>query len=130
MSCNEIVGCVLEDSTFAVMARLQVDGVNATQAVVSSITFKAWDTADSGTVYASGTLTVADVVFDTLQTDGRWTADATGYNFRHDVGQGVFTAPGRYRVEYTATLTGGNSFVFGPVLLQVADTWTDGTVGG
>ena len=130
MSCNEIVGCVLEDSTFAVMARLQVDGANATQAVVSSITYKAWDTADSGTVYASGTLTVADVVFDTLQTDGRWAADATGYNFRHDVGQGVFVTPGRYRLEYTATLTGGNSFVFGPVLLQVADTWTDGTVGG
>jgi len=42
----------------------------------------------------------------------------------------VFVKPGRYRVEYTATLTGGNSFVFGPVLLQVADTWTDGTVGG
>ena len=41
MSCNEIVGCVLEDSTFAVMARLQVDGANATQAVVSAITYKA-----------------------------------------------------------------------------------------
>ena len=66
MSCNEIVGCVLEDSTFAIMARLQVDGANATQAVVSSITFKAWDIADSGTVYASGTLTVADVVFDAV----------------------------------------------------------------
>ena len=129
MSCNEIVGCVLEDSTFAIMARLQVDGVNATQAVVSSITYRAWDTAVTS-VYASGTLTVADVVFDTLQTDGRWSQDATGYNFRHDVGQGVFVKPGRYRVEYTATLTGGNSFVFGPVLLQVSDVWTDGTVGG
>ena len=53
MSCNEIVGCVLEDSTFAVMARLQVDGANATQAVVSAITYKAWDTTDSASVYAS-----------------------------------------------------------------------------
>ena len=61
MSCNEIVGCVLEDSTFAVMARLQVDGVNATQAVVSSITYKAWDTADSGTAVSYTHLTLPTI---------------------------------------------------------------------
>jgi len=126
MTCDTVTGCVAEDSTFAVMLRLQVDGVNATQSVLSAITWKAWDEQSTGTVYASGTLTVADVVFDTLQTDGRWSADATGYNFRHDITQATFTDPGRYLIEYTVTMTGGNSFIAGPVVINVQGRLTDG----
>ena len=126
MSCETVTGCVAEDSTFAVMLRLQVDGSNATQGVLSSITWKAWDERNTAAVYASGTLTVADVVYDTLQTDGRWNADATGYNFRHDITQATFTDPGRYLIEYTVTMTGGNSFISGPVVVQVQDRLTDG----
>jgi hypothetical protein len=117
---------VAEDSTFAVMLRLQVDGVNATQSVLSAITWKAWDEQNTGTVHASGTLTVSSVVFDTLQTDGRWTADSTGYNFRHDITQATFTDPGRYVIEYTVTMTGGNSFIAGPVAVNVQGRLTDG----
>ena len=126
MTCETVTGCVAEDSTFAVMLRLQVDGVNATQSVLSSITWKAWDERDTATAHASGTLTVSSVVFDTLQTDGRWSADATGYNFRHDITQATFTDPGRYLIEYTVTMTGGNSFIAGPVAVQVQDRLTDG----
>ena len=126
MSCETVTGCVAEDSTFAVMLRLQVDGVNATQGVLSSITWKAWDERNTAAVYASGTLTVSDVVYDTLQTDGRWSADSTGYNFRHDITQATFTDPARYLIEYTVTMTGGNSFIAGPVVVQVQDRLTDG----
>ncbi len=126
MSCETVTGCVAEDSTFAVMLRLQVDGVTATQSVLSSITWKAWDEQNTGTVHASGTLTVSSVVFDTLQTDGRWTADSTGYNFRHDITQATFTDPGRYVIEYTVTMTGGNSFIAGPVAVNVQGRLTDG----
>ena len=126
MSCETVTGCVAEDSTFAVMLRLQVDGSNATQSVLSSITWKAWDERNTAAVYASGTLTVADVVYDTLQTDGRWSADSAGYNFRHDITQATFTDPGRYLIEYTVTMTGGNSFIAGPVVVQVQDRLTDG----
>ncbi len=125
MSCETVTGCVAEDSTFAVMLRLQVDGNNATQAVLSSITWKAWDEKDTATAYASGTLTVSSVVYDTLQTDGRWSADATGYNFRHDITQATFTDPGRYLIEYTVTMTGGNSFIAGPVEINVQGRLTD-----
>ena len=126
MSCETVTGCVAEDSTFAVMLRLQVDGVNATQSVLSAITWKAWDEQNTGVVHASGTLTVSSVVFDTLQTDGRWTADSTGYNFRHDITQATFTDPGRYLIEYTVTMTGGNSFIAGPVVVNVQGRLTDG----
>ena len=126
MSCETVTGCVAEDSTFAVMLRLQVDGVNATQSVLSAITWKAWDEQNTGTVHASGALTVSSVVFDTLQTDGRWTADSTGYNFRHDITQATFTDPGRYVIEYTVTMTGGNSFIAGPVAINVQGRLTDG----
>ena len=126
MSCEEITGCVKEDSGFAVLARVQVDGSNWTQSGVSAINWKAWDIADRHNVHASGSLTVGNVVFNSLQTDGRWTQDATGYNFRHDIGSSVFTDPGRYRIEYTATLTGGTQLILGPFVLNVEDMWTDG----
>ena len=58
MSCDEITGCVKEDSGFAVMARVQVDGTNWTQAGVSAITWKAWDINDKSAAYTSGTLVV------------------------------------------------------------------------
>ena len=63
---------------------------------------------------------MSNVVFDTLQTDGRWTEDATGYNFKHDIGHALFVNPAiRYRVEYRVTLTGGSEFFLEPLLVTV-----------
>jgi hypothetical protein len=127
MSCCDVIqGCVAEDSTFAVLARIEVNGANGVQSDFTAITYKAWNTTDRSTVFASGTLTVATVVFNTLQTDGRWNADATGYNFRHDIAASVFTTPGLYRIEYTCTLAGGGSIILQPFEIRVVDRWTDG----
>ena len=56
-------------------------------------------------------LTVADIIFNALQTDARWTVDDTGYNFRHTVeicDDYAFTIAGReYLVEYTLTPSNG-----------------------
>ncbi len=56
-------------------------------------------------------LTVADVIFNALQTDPLWTVDTTGYNFRHvlDVSaHPAFTVAGRrYLVEYQLTPAAG-----------------------
>jgi hypothetical protein len=108
MACETITGSVYEDSTFSLMARFEVDGANATQADCSSITIKAWDMSDFDTTVLSASLTVANVVFDTLQTDGRWSEDATGYNFRYDVADTIcVTAGSRYRFEAVVSTSGG-----------------------
>ena len=126
MSCDPIVGCANEDSTLSIMARVEVDGTNWTTANVTAISWKAWDINDRDTAYKNGSLTVGNVVFNSLQTDARWTTDTTGYNFRHDISNSVFTDPGKYRIEYTASLTGGTQIILGPYLLQINDMWTDG----
>ncbi len=105
---DEITGIVYEDSTFSLMSRFTVDGANATQSDCSSITMKAWDVDDYDTPVLDATLTVSAVVYDTLQTDGRWSVDATGYNFRYDVADTVCTTPGtQYRFEAVVTTSGG-----------------------
>ena len=58
------------------------------------------------------------VVFDTLQTDGRWSLDSTGYNFRHDIGTTTFTTGGEYVIQYTVTPSGGNAVIV-PVSVSV-----------
>ena len=83
---------VLEDSSVSLMFRV-LDATTPTSAV------------------STATLTVADVVFDTYQTDDRWHADATGYNFRHDIAASVFVTGGHtYQVEYKFTADGGEVF--------------------
>ena len=105
---DPVTGIVYEDSTFSLMSRFEVDGANAVQADCSSITIKAWDTDDYDTTVLSATLTVSNVVYDTLQTDGRWDTDSTGYNFRYDVADTICTEPGhQYRFEVVVTTSGG-----------------------
>ena len=60
----------------------------------------------------SDTLVVADSVFDTLQTDGRWSKDSAGYNFRDTVAASVLTtAEHRYQVEYMFTPSSGQTYM-------------------
>jgi hypothetical protein len=108
MDCDITTGFVYEDSTFDVMARFEVDGSNATQSDCSSITMKAWKTTDFDNTVLSAALTVSSVVFDTLQTDGRWSVDSTGYNFRYSVADTICTVAGAlYRFEAVVETSGG-----------------------
>ena len=106
-----ITDTVLEDSTFSIMARVHANGSNLLQADVSSITYSIFYTDSTVAHTTSTALTVSSVIYDTLQTDSRWTVDGTGYNFRHDVAASVLTDPTRvYQFEYLFTLADASAF--------------------
>ena len=103
---------VFEDGGASLMARVVgPDAANITQAGTTSITWAAYDVVAGGAATASDTLTVSSVVFDTLQTDARWTVDSTGYNFRHDMPATTFATGGTtYRIEYKFTPASGEVY--------------------
>ena len=82
----------------------------AQQSEITSITCKVFD-LDSDTpttAIITPAITVSDVIFNSLQTDARWTVDSTGFNFRHELLATAFpTGQHRYRVEYKITPTDG-----------------------
>jgi len=103
-----ITGVVYEDSTFSIMSRFEVSGSNGVQADALSITVKAWDTNDFTSTVLSATPSASTVIYDTLQTDGRWDKDGTGYNWRYDVADSIcVTAGRRYLFEAVITTSGG-----------------------
>ena len=105
-----IRGSAYEDGGCSIMARVTgLDGTNITQASISTITCAVFDSA--GTAAGTPSIVVANSVFDTLQTDSRWSRDDTGYNFRHDVAATVMaTGDDTYRFEYLFTPATGEVF--------------------
>jgi len=99
---------------FTILARIVGhDGAAITQSATSSITYAVYDRTSNApqTALTTGSMTVASVVFDTLQTDVRWVADTTGYNFRYDAVGSIVPSPGRvYRVIVTFTPSSGQAF--------------------
>jgi predicted proteasome-type protease len=104
-----------EDTGQTLMARVEADAANITQAAISSIAYKIYDLSSltpTTELGDSAALVVADVVFDTLQTDSRWDADSTGYNFRHTVAASTLgTGDHKYGVKYTFTPAAGQPFL-------------------
>ena len=83
------------------------EGYPALQANLSTITYAVYDMADPTTATASGSVTIASAIYDTLQTNPVWT-DATGYNFLHTIGPTAFPTGGHvYQAEYKITYSGG-----------------------
>jgi len=112
MSATVIKGQAYEDGAVVLMARVQnSSGTNIAQAGVTGITYSVFDKSTGATVLASTSLTVSSVIFDALQTPSIWTADSTGYNFRHDPAKTTLPNGGRvYRFEYLIDPTSGEDF--------------------
>lgn len=86
-------------------------GISMNQSMISTVTYALYKRATGVVVVAAGTsLTLATVVFNSLQVTDIWTKDATGYNFRHDA---AALADGNtwYRYVYTFTPTSGQPFI-------------------
>ena len=106
-----MTGCIVpEDSAFAVLARVHANGANITQADVTSMTYSIYPIQNDTAHTDAAALTVSDLIYDTLQKDGRWTKDSTGYNLRHDIAYTVFTTPGVYELRYDFVMADASQF--------------------
>jgi len=115
---------IWEGKDASYMARIQLAGVDLTQAKTTSVTRNIYDTSSTTPKTAIDTtvLTVASVVFDALQTDDRWTVTDDGYNFRDDIGGAEFPNGGHtYRVEYD--FVGSSGELFGAACELPAQEW-------
>lgn len=111
MAAKTIWGEVYEGAAAVLMARIVgASGAPLTQADFGSIKYEAWkipvplehdlrnaedryvEVSTPAKVVNEVTLTVANVVFDALQTDGRWTKDTTGYNFAYELPANTWAA--------------------------------------
>jgi len=107
---------VWADTGVILMARIQgSDAANIAQADITSIRYGIYDLSSSTPLTElsdSAALVVADVVFDTLQTDSRWDTDSTGYNFRHTVASTTLTGGDhKYGVKYSFVPASGQAFM-------------------
>ena len=108
-----VTGNIDERSGCVLLARLTGDDGDAiVQADVSSAAYEVWDITDSPVVRITGatSLTVANVVYNTLQTDARWTKDSTGYNFAMVLPAASVPDAHSYRVDVQITPAAGQVF--------------------
>jgi len=102
----DVQGYMLTD--LPILARVHQDGDLITQAGITSIAYAVYDR--SATLVGDGSLDVGDCVFDTLQTDLRWTVDRTGYNFLGVIPGELFETGGNYTVTVVFTPADGSTF--------------------
>ena len=114
MAIAPIQGDCWEDGGSTNLSRVYgAAGAAITQASLSTITYAVFDlqSATPDTSVDDGSVTISTSVFDTLQTDGIWTKDDTGYNFKHTIAATVpSTANHVYRTEYLFTPVSGQPF--------------------
>lgn len=113
-------------SARTLLARVvQADGTLMTRSDFASLAYEIVDDDANGQVLASGSLTVADVVYDTAQTGGGWPAAWDGYNFAWPVASTIFPKSRlghRLRATVYAIPAGGDSddqFAIGPWGMRV-----------
>ncbi len=118
-SATDISGSVFKNGSATLLARVVgADGTPVTQASIASAVYSIElldeNDPDAGTAvagHADVAIGVADLIYDTLQTDALWDVDSTGYNFKHTLDVSVdpaFAVAGRqYRIVFQLTPTAG-----------------------
>ena len=121
---RDIQGTVFRHATATLMARVEnSSGQAIDEASIASAEYSVFELTkgDPGSIipvtgHENVSLSVNNVIFDTLQNDEAWTVDETGYNFRHelDVSQNeAFVEAGAvYQVRYELTPAFGQKIVF------------------
>ncbi len=126
MTCCAKTVVVNESSSFSTMYRVLVEGAAAKQADVASVEFSVINDETKEVIQSLTALTVADVVFDSLQLNTMWDVDASGYNVKHDVPHTLLTdATIRYRLEYKITFTGGTEVFLTPIVVTLNQIYSN-----
>lgn len=120
---KDIYGTAFKNGTVVFMARIvDSDGDDIQQADVSAVKYSVYEIdpcrPDNLAVvdgHDDATLTVADVIYDSLQTGGLWTVDEEGYNFRHEIDvsqdEAFPKAGAQYQVRYELSPTSGQKTI-------------------
>ena len=120
---NDTYGTVQKGGTATCLARVVgEDAAAISQTDISTATYSVFlldDDDPDGRTVVSGhdgeSLVAASIIFNSLQTDARWTVDDTGYNFRHTIDistDNAFTVAGRnYLVEYRLVPSAGQVII-------------------
>lgn len=115
---QDIYATAFKNGTVILRARVYKDGADITRANIATIAYSIYlldggdpDTRTVVTGHDDVSLTVANVIFDTLQSD----SEASNYNFKHAIPISVnpaFTVAGRnYQAEYVITPTSGEIII-------------------
>lgn len=100
-----------EDSGATLMARVKLESGYMLAADISAVSIKCSEKGTPATVTGSVDPTVADVIFDSLQTGWPWETDETGYNFRYAAPASFFPDGDKhYLVEIKFTRAAGGDF--------------------
>jgi hypothetical protein len=98
---------IWENTQPTCMARVEGStGGNITPSDVSALKYNVFNLSSTAPTVAltTGTLSTTANVFETLQTDSRWSKDTTGYNFRAVLPSTLFSGDDqRYRAEFWFT---------------------------
>lgn len=123
-TAQDIRGTVFQNGSAVLMARIVgVDNQAVTIADLDEVRYSVLevDHCDPNSMsvvtgHDDIELPVADVFFDTLQTDGAWQVDATGYNFLHQIditqNQAFPKAHTDYQVRFVVTPVVGQRIIF------------------
>jgi hypothetical protein len=108
-----------QSTPFPYCARLlDWDSTPIIKADLSAISYTSYDLDAGKAIAATGSLTIASVIFDSYQTDARWgSMDPTGYNFAAAIPAACFpTADHVYLVKIVFTPVSGDAI---PVAFEV-----------
>ncbi len=120
---NDIYGTVEKGGTVSCLARVVgEDAAAINQSTIASATYSVFllddndpDLRSAVSGYDAVSLAVSSIIFNSLQTDARWTADEVGYNFRHTIDistNNAFAIAGRnYLIEYRLTPSSGQVII-------------------
>jgi hypothetical protein len=120
---KDILGTVFKNGSAILMARVvDAAGADVQQSGIAAVEYSIYeldscrpDNFVPVVGHDAVSLDVEDVIFNSLQTGGLWTADEVGYNFRHQIdvteAEAFAKAGVQYQVRYQLTPTSGQKTI-------------------